>query len=225
MLPPARQVDLNRRLASMWKTPKDRTACSVCRFVRNTQKRCTITAGRLTLLGPVTPPSPSFLLVYFARFPFQAHENLQRPRVKVELTKPVLVRQRRRGRGRGNNNVETKESIYSSWGTVKISCFMCALDVNSSGSGSGISFNPYPVPYCVSVSSCLHLQPERRQCCRSFSLPPSSVPLSPVQVSSASLLRYSQFWQSTLAAFHHSCTLFEPEIEPTVCVCVFGEIH
>lgn len=57
VLPPARQVDLNRRLASMWKTPKDRTACSVCRFVRNTQKRCTITAGRLTLLGPVTPIS------------------------------------------------------------------------------------------------------------------------------------------------------------------------
>lgn len=174
--------------------------------------------GKADVVGSSYPNSLPLLLVYFARFPFQAHENLQRPRVKVELTKPVLVRQRRRGRGRGNNNVETKESIYSSWGTVKISCFMCALDVNSSS-----SFNPYPVPYCVSVSSCLHLQPERRQCSRSFSLPPSSVPSSPVQVSLASLLRYSQFWQSTLAAFHHSCTLFETE--PTVCVCVFGEIH
>lgn len=45
-----------------------------------------------------------------------------------------------------------------------------------------------------------------------------SVPSSPVQVSLARLLRYSQFWQSTLAAFHHSCTLFEPEpeTEPSV---------
>lgn len=178
MLPPARQVDSDSPRCD-GESPKDRTACSVCRFVRNTQKRCTITAGRLTLLGPVPPISTSPLhLIYFARFPFQAHENLQRPRVKVELTKPVLVRQqqqqqRGRGRCRGNNNVETKESIYSTWGTVKISCFMCALDVNSSSSGSGSSssFSPSPVPYCVSVSSCLHLQPERRQCCRSFSLP------------------------------------------------------
>lgn len=45
-----------------------------------------------------------------------------------------------------------------------------------------------------------------------------SVPSSPVQVSLARLLRYSQFWQSTLAAFHHSCTLFEPETGPSVCV-------
>lgn len=136
--------------------------------------------GKADVVGSSSPHSPSpLLLVYLARFPFHAHENLQRPRVKVELTKPVLVRQqqqqqRGRGRCRGNNNVETKESIYSTWGTVKISCFMCALDVNSSsssGSGSSSSFSPSPVPYCVSVSSCLHLQPERRQCCRSFSLP------------------------------------------------------
>lgn len=178
--------------------------------------------GKADVQFPQLPFSSSLLLVYLARFPFQAHENLQRLRVKVELTKPVLARQqqqqRGRGRRRGNNNVETKESIYSSWGTVKISCFMCALDVNSSGS----SFSPSPVPYCVSVSSCLHLQPERRQCCRSFSLPRLSrclsVPSSPVQVSLARLLRYSQFWQSTLAAFHHSCTLLEPETEPSVCV-------
>lgn len=45
-----------------------------------------------------------------------------------------------------------------------------------------------------------------------------SVPSSPVQVSLARLLRYSQFWESTLAAFHHSCTLFEPETGPSVCV-------
>lgn len=123
VLPPARQVDSDSPRCD-GETPKDRTACSVCRFVRNTQKRCTITAGRLTLLGPVPLPQLPFpsplLLVYLARFPFHAHENLQRPRVKVELTKPVLVRQqqqqqRGRGRCRGNNNVETKESIYSTW--------------------------------------------------------------------------------------------------------------
>lgn len=59
VLPPARQVDSDSPRCD-GETPKDRTACSVCRFVRNTQKRCTITAGRLTLLGPVPPHQLSF---------------------------------------------------------------------------------------------------------------------------------------------------------------------
>lgn len=92
---------------------QDRTACSVCRFVqRNTQKRCTITARRLTCRSYTPHPRPLPVARILAA----------RPRVKVgayvekkkNKNPSWAQRERERERDRGNNNVEAKRIVYSS---------------------------------------------------------------------------------------------------------------
>lgn len=118
VLPPLRvKLTLESRLDST--TLQDRTACSVCRFVRrNTQKRCTITAGRLTFLSYSPLYAPTHIAIPSARI------LAARPRDKVGPNrKPVLGS----GRDRGNNNVEAKSIYSSSWGYCKNILFhVCA---------------------------------------------------------------------------------------------------
>lgn len=93
---------------------QDRTACSVCRFVqRNTQKRCTITAGRLTCLSytPLLSSSPLACCTNTCSAPQSQSRGLCR---KKKKQKPVLGSARERERDRGNNNVEAKRIVYSS---------------------------------------------------------------------------------------------------------------
>lgn len=191
---------------------QDRTACSVCRFVRKPKKKEKREIFRERERGMYNNCGKA------ARTPSH-HENLQRPRVKVVADKNPSYWQQQAREGererdtrpavrRCNNNVETMAKVYILLDTVKISCFMCALDVNS---------RPLPA---LSVPTRIPENLQKKKIKTSHRAASSFHSRAPASESrslwpgwlAACLAESSpgstQFWQSALAAFHHSCTLF-----------------